>query len=86
MISDWGKAGVMGRLIHTVLSISDQERGNDYGPSSQHSMRHFSVVFVKTKIFYGPFNFCVELCRNGEPSCCQEESSSQTVSQFINNQ
>ena len=26
-------------------------------PSSQHSMGHFSVVFVKTKIFYGPFNF-----------------------------
>jgi hypothetical protein len=28
-------------------------------PSSQHSMGHFSVVFVKTKIFYGPFNFCM---------------------------
>ena len=28
-------------------------------PSSQHSMDHFSVVFVKTKIFYGPFNFCM---------------------------
>ena len=28
----------------------------------------------------------VELCRNGEPTCYQEESSSQTVSQFINNQ
>jgi hypothetical protein len=27
--------------------------------SSQHSMDHFSVVFVKTKIFYGPFNFCM---------------------------
>ena len=26
-------------------------------PSSQHSMGHFSVVFAKTKIFYGPFNF-----------------------------
>jgi hypothetical protein len=22
-------------------------------------MGHFSVVFVKTKIFYGPFNFCM---------------------------
>jgi len=28
-------------------------------PSSQHSMGHFSVVLVKTKIFYGPFNFCM---------------------------
>jgi hypothetical protein len=28
-------------------------------PSSQHSMGHFRVVFVKTKIFYGPFNFCM---------------------------
>jgi hypothetical protein len=28
-------------------------------PSPQHSMGHFSVVFVKTKIFYGPFNFCM---------------------------
>ena len=28
-------------------------------PSSQHSMGHFSVVFVKTKIFYGPFNSCM---------------------------
>ena len=28
-------------------------------PSSQHSMGHFSVVFVKTKIFYLPFNFCM---------------------------
>ena len=28
-------------------------------PSSQHSMSHFSVVFVKTKICYGPFNFCM---------------------------
>jgi hypothetical protein len=54
--------------------FSDQERGNEYGPlrphhhniqwaiaapSSQHSMGHFSVVFVKTKIFDGPFNFCM---------------------------
>ena len=30
-----------------------------WGPSSQHSMGHFSIVFVKTKIFYGPFNFCM---------------------------
>ena len=22
-------------------------------------MGHFGVVFVKTKIFYGPFNFCM---------------------------
>ena len=28
-------------------------------PSSQHSMGHFSVVFVKTKILYRPFNFCM---------------------------
>jgi hypothetical protein len=28
-------------------------------PSSQHSMGHFSVVFVKTKILYGPFDFCM---------------------------
>ena len=28
-------------------------------PSSHHSMGYFSVVFVKTKIFYGPFNFCM---------------------------
>jgi hypothetical protein len=40
---------------------SDQERGNIMGHCSpimtQHSMGHFSVVFVKTKIFYGPFKF-----------------------------
>jgi hypothetical protein len=30
--------------------LSDQERGNDYG-LLQHSMGHFSVVFVKTNRF-----------------------------------
>jgi hypothetical protein len=39
-------------------------------PSSQHSMGHFSVVFVKTKIFYGPFNFCMgHLTQNYKNVC-----------------
>jgi len=27
-------------------------------------MGHFSVIFVKTKIFYGPFNFCMGHLQN----------------------
>jgi hypothetical protein len=45
----------------SLLSLLPNSLWAIAAPSSQHSMGHFSVpvVFVKTKIFYGPFNFCM---------------------------
>jgi hypothetical protein len=52
-----------GRLSMPCLTVTCTltviGKGRGQWPSSQHSMNHFSVVFVKTKIFYGPFNFCM---------------------------